>query len=220
MDESNDSPSIVDEGVKAEEEEETEDEEEEDDDDHDDEEEEEDDEEEGKKPHRLAWLWMLLLLLAVLGVLGYVFKDKLTNYYHQWRESKQPVEQIVTTDGQSDETSEPVTVDETGPAAEESEPVEEPVVEVYTPEVLKQTADGKYDYIRFEPGHFYAIAGSLPNETDAERHIRHKKLDQYSPKIVLQDGVKNLRVCIGIFNTEEEAEQFAKGINSGYWVLK
>ena len=35
-----------------------------------------------------------------------------------------------------------------------------------------------------------------------------------------QDGVKNLRVCIGVFNTEAEAESFAKGINSGYWVLK
>ena len=160
------------------------------------------------------------MLLAVLGALGYIFKDKLTDYYHQWRESKQSVEQVVTTDQQSDETTGTVAAEGMEPAVDESEPVEEPVAEVYTPEVLKQTADGKYDYIRFEPGHFYAIAGSLPNETDAERHIRQKKLDQYSPKIVLQDGVKNLRVCIGIFDTEEEAEQFAKGINSGYWVLK
>ena len=52
-----------------------------------------------------------------------------------------------------------------------------------------------------------------------ERHIRQKNLDQYSPVIVVQEG-KNLRVCIGVFDTEEEAEQFAKGVNSQYWVLK
>jgi hypothetical protein len=52
------------------------------------------------------------------------------------------------------------------------------------------------------------------------RHIRQKKLDQYSPKILKQDGVSNLRVCIGVFNTEEEAESFAKGVSASYWVLK
>jgi hypothetical protein len=163
-------------------------------------------------------LWILLLLLAVLGTLGYIFKDKLTDCYHQWRESKRSVEQTVAADEQLDETAEPVTVEE--PVADEPETVEEPVPEVYKPEVLKQTADGKYDYVRFEPGHFYAIAGSFPGEADVERHIRQKGLDQYSPVIVKQDGAKNLRVCIGIFDTEEEAEQFAKGVNSGYWVLK
>ena len=85
---------------------------------------------------------------------------------------------------------------------------------------LSKTADGKYDYVRFESGHYYAIAGSFPGEADVERHIRLKNLDQYSPVIVKQDGVKNLRVCIGIFDTEEEAEQFAKGVSSQYWVLK
>ena len=98
--------------------------------------------------------------------------------------------------------------------------METPESEPYTPEVIKKTADKKYDYIQFESGHFYAIAGSFPNEGDAVRHIRQKKLDQYSPVLVKQDGAKNLRVCIGVFDTEEEAETFAKGINSSYWVLK
>jgi hypothetical protein len=210
VEENNDSSSEVDEDVKAD------DEEDEADDDDDDDEEKDDD---GKKRHHLAWLWILFLLLAALGALGYIFKDKLTDYYHQWRENKQSVEQVVEPEQQADVTAEPA-AEEVEPAAEEPETVEEPVVETYTPEVLKQTADGKYDYIRFEPGHYYAIAGSFPVESDVERHIRHKNLDQYSPKIVLQDGVKNLRVCIGIFDTEEEAEQFAKGVNPQYWVLK
>ena len=68
-----------------------------DDEDEDDEEEDyEDDDDDEKKRHRLAWLWILLLILAVLGVLGYIFKDTITDYYHQWKEKKQPVEQVVT----------------------------------------------------------------------------------------------------------------------------
>jgi nucleoid DNA-binding protein len=193
-----------------------------DDEDEDDEEdEEEDDDDDEKKRHRLAWLWILLLILAVLGALGYIFKDKITDYYHQWKEKKQPVEQAVTTDEAVNETvAEPETFVEPETVENEPETVEEPAPETYTPEVMKQTADGKYNYVRFEPGHFYAIAGSFPGEADVERHIRQKKLDQYSPVIVKQDGVSNLRVCIGIFDTEEEAESFAKGVSSSYWVLK
>ncbi|MBQ6155752.1 MAG: hypothetical protein IJK22_04040 [Bacteroidales bacterium] len=193
-----------------------------DDEDEDDEEdEEEDDDDDEKKRHRLAWLWILLLILAVLGALGYIFKDKITDYYHQWKEKKQPVEQVVTTDEAVNETvAEPETFVEPETVENEPETVEEPTPETYTPEVMKQTADGKYNYVRFESGHFYAIAGSFPGEADVERHIRQKKLDQYSPVIVKQDGVSNLRVCIGIFDTEEEAESFAKGVSSSYWVLK
>ena len=192
-----------------------------DDEDEDDEEDEKEDDDDEKKRHRLAWLWILLLILAVLGVLGYIFKDTITDYYHQWKEKKQPVEQAVTTDKAVNETvAEPETFVEPETVENEPETVEEPAPETYTPEVMKQTADGKYNYVRFEPGHFYAIAGSFPGEADVERHIRQKKLDQYSPVIVKQDGVSNLRVCIGIFDTEEEAESFAKGVSSSYWVLK
>ena len=111
-------------------------------------------------------------------------------------------------------------VEDATPVEEEPQPEELSEPEVYTPAVVKQSADTKYDYIQFEKGHYYVIAGSFPTESDVLRHIRQKKLDQYSPKILKQDGVKNLRVCIGIFNNEAEAEQFAKGVDSKYWVLK
>ena len=193
----------------------------EDDNDDDEDDDNEEEEEEIKKRHSLAWLWIILLLLVVLGVLGYIFKDKLLGYYQQWKDRKQPVEQVV----ESQETPEgTATVDEAAdsavPAEELPEIEEEPEPEAFTPTVIKQSSDGKYDYIRFEKGHYYAIAGSFPSEIDVIRHIRQKKLDQYSPKILKQDGVTNLRVCIGVFNTEEEAESFAKGVNSSYWVLK
>ena len=85
---------------------------------------------------------------------------------------------------------------------------------------LKRTADSKYPYIRYEAGHFYTIVGSLPSEGDAVRHIRNRGLDQYEPKLVMQNGVGNIRVCIGIFDSEEEAEAFAKGTGLKYWILK
>jgi len=192
-----------------------------DDDDEDDEDEYDEDDEPEKKKHHLAWLWILLLLIAVLAALGFVFKDKLLDYYHQWQEKKHPVEQVAEPQETPEATA---TIDEVTepaePVEEPQETVEEPEPETYTPVVIKQSSDGKYDYIRFEKGHYYAIAGSFPNESDVIRHIRQKNLDQYSPKILKQDGVSNLRVCIGVFDTEDEAERFANGVNASCWILK
>ncbi len=215
-DEKEEEPETEDEEEEKEDENEKDEKEDEEDDDDD------DDEKDKRKHHKLAWLWVILLLLIVLGVLGYIFKDKLLNIIHQWKDKKQPVEQPVVPSDSVNESTVDYTdsLAQTEPAEESLETTETPEPEVYTPEVIKKTADSKYDYIQFEPGHFYAIAGSFPSEADVVRHIRQKHLDQYSPVIVKQDGVKNLRVCIGVFDTEAEAEQFAKGVSSQYWVLK
>ena len=199
------------------------------DDDDDNEEEEDDDDDDDddeKKHHKLAWLWILLLLLIALGALGFVFKDRIWNYYQQWKDKKHLVEQEVTSEATVEENQTATFEEE--PAVEEVEPVEEEIPEVVeepapksvAPTPVKSTSDGKYDYIRFEQGHYYVIVGSFPTETDVERHIRNKRLGQYSPKIVKQEGVKNLRVCIGVFDTEAAAEQFAKTTNQNYWILK
>ena len=207
------------------------DEEKDDDDDNEEDEEEDDDDDDDddddeKKHHKLAWLWILLLLLIALGALGFVFKDRIWNYYQQWKDKKHPVEQEVTSEATVEENQTATFEEE--PAVEEVETVEEEIPEVVeepapksvTPTSVKSTSDGKYDYIRFEQGHYYVIVGSFPTETDVERHIRNKRLGQYSPKIVKQEGVKNLRVCIGVFDTEAAAEQFAKTTNQNYWILK
>jgi len=219
-DEKEEEPETEDE--EEEKEDENEKDEKEDDDDDEEDDDDDDDEKDKRKHHKLAWLWVILLLLIVLGVLGYIFKDKLLNIIHQWKDKKQPVEQPVVPSDSVNESTVDYTdsLAQTEPAEESLETTETPEPEVYTPEVIKKTADSKYDYIQFEPGHFYAIAGSFPSEADVVRHIRQKHLDQYSPVIVKQDGVKNLRVCIGVFDTEAEAEQFAKGVSSQYWVLK
>ena len=172
--------------------------------------------------HR-KWLWWLLvlLLLGALGAAGYLFRDKLTPVYENVKEKFSKKEKVETpTEAETIEVVTPVE------EAEEMEPAEEPVEEVaeetpaYTPEVVKRTADDKYPYIRYESGHYYAIVGSLPSEGDAVRHIRNRGLDKYEPKLVMQNGVGNIRVCIGIFDSEEEAEAFAKGTGLKYWILK
>lgn len=192
-----------------------------------DEDEDDDDEDDDeKKHHKHAWLWILLLLLIALGALGFVFKDRIRSYYQQWKDKKQPVEQEVTqeetdVDNQTATFDEEPVVEEVEAVEEETrEVVEEPAPKPVAPAPVKSTSDGKYDYIRFEQGRYYVIVGSFPTESDVERHIRNKKLGQYSPTIVKQDGVTNLRVCIGVFDTEAAAEQFAKTTNQNYWILK
>jgi len=181
----------------------------------DDDDEKDDENDKSPKKHRSWWWLFVLLILIALGVSGYLFRQQLTDAFNKIKEkATAPKEAVVT--------EEPETVaEDTATYEEETTVAEDTVVEpeVYTPEVVRNTASGNYPVIRYEPGHFYVIAGSLPNEQDAVRHIKQRNLDQYEPKIVMQPGA-NLRVCIGIFDTEEEAETFAKNVNPKYWVLK
>ncbi|MCR4966028.1 MAG: hypothetical protein K6A41_10280 [Bacteroidales bacterium] len=163
------------------------------------------------KRKRRIWPWILvLLLLAIAGVLIYLLRGQLKDLINKLQNKKEPViEQIVE--------SEP---EEATPVIQEDTIVEEETPVIYTPDTLKMSADQKYPYIHFEEGHFYVIAGSFPSEKDAERHIRQTGLDKYSPSLVLQDGVSNIRICIGIFPTEEEGLAYIDSINKRYWVLK
>ena len=167
------------------------------------------------KKHRNHWWLFILIIMISLGVLGYLFRQQLLIAFNYLKERISAPKEAVVTEEPETAAEDTATYEEEITIAEDT--VVEP--EVYTPEVVRNTASGNYPVIRFEPGHFYVIAGSLPNEQDAVRHIRQRNLDQYEPKIVMQPGA-NLRVCIGIFDTEEEAVTFAKNINPKYWVLK
>ena len=190
------------------------------------EEKDEQEEKEEKKPakrtkkKRRSWWWLfVLLILIALGVLGYLFRQQLTDTFHRIKmEFTATDEEVISEEDEAAVDEETATYEEETQEAQEEEVATEP--EVYSPEVMRTTANGNYPVIRFEQGHYYVIAGSLPTEQDAVRHIKQRNLDQYEPKIVLQNGVSNLRVCIGIFDTEEEAETFAKNVNPKYWVLK
>ena len=171
-----------------------------------------------RKKKRRSWWWLIILLILIaLGVLGYLFRQQLTDTFHRIKMEFSPTDEEVITEEDEAVHEETATYEEETQEAQEEEVATEP--EVYTPEVVRTTANGNYPVIRFEQGHYYVIAGSLPTEQDAVRHIKQRNLDQYEPKIVMQQGA-NLRVCIGIFDTEEEAETYAKSVNKNYWVLK
>ena len=171
-----------------------------------------------RKKRRSLWWLLVLIILIVLGVLGYLFRQQLSDTFLRIKMEFNPTDEEVITEEDEEVAEATATYEEVTPQEKEEEVVPEP--EVYTPEEVRTTATGNYPVIRFEQGHYYVIAGSLPTEQDAVRHIKQRNLDQYEPKIVMQNGVSNLRVCIGIFDTEEEAETYAKSVNKNYWVLK
>ncbi len=163
-------------------------------------------------PHKhrsLRWLFILIIVIAV-AVIGLLFRHQIMDAVQRIQHKTEAPAVPALDESVADYPSEEEMTNETADIA--SEP--------WSPETVKSTADGRYNYIRFETGRFYVIAGSLTNEKDAELHIRQKGLDAHSPYLLLQDNVSNIRVCIGIFDTEEEAESFAKSINQHYWVLK
>lgn len=170
-----------------------------------------------REKRRSLWWLLVLIILIVLGVLGYLFRQQLSDTFLRIKMEFNPTDEEVITEEDEEVAEATATYEEVTPEEKEEEVVPEP--EVYTPEEVRTTATGNYPVIRFEQGHYYVIAGSLPTEQDAVRHIKQRNLDQYEPKIVMQPGA-NLRVCIGIFDTEEEAETFAKNVNPKYWVLK
>ena len=159
------------------------------------------------KRKRRIWPWiLLLLLLAAAAVLFFLLRQQVQDILNHLPHKKS-TEQVTE---QQPEEADAVLPEDTLTL---DEIVEDTVPEPYTPDTLRLTADKKYPYIQFEQGHFYVIAGSFQSEKDVETHIRQTGLAQYSPTLVLQDGVKNIRICIGIYPTEEEAQAFIDSIN-------
>lgn len=184
-----------------------------------------------KKKRNLIWLFILIVVIAA-AILIYLFKAPIQSSIHRLLEKMDKTEQIAEpADVQPAETAVPEEefAPESDAAKEETIVEEEAAGEemvakkesaTYLPEVVKTTVDGKYQYIRFEDGHFYVIAGSFKTEKGLENLVRQNRLDSYHPTFVLQEGVSHIRVCIGIFDTEKEALAFAKNTNLKCWVLK
>ena len=75
-------------------------------------------------------------------------------------------------------------------------------------------------YIPYQKGYYYIIAGSFVTEESALLHIKQKKLDSNNAKLIKHPQSPRIRVCIGIFDNEEEANKKAFSLNEKYWVLK
>lgn len=209
---------------------EIEDEDEDKDDDDDD-----DNDNKGKRKRRWeVWLF-ILIILASIGVLAALFDDELVHLYQKIIDKKETNTELTTPSDTTDneeisslETTSNEELEEEVEEVEEDEEDEE-VIEPSTEETIVQEVKSNSNptatnenipIIDFESGKFYVIAGSFIKQSDAELHIKQKSLQRYNAKIVKQNGNNRLRVCIGIFDTENEAINFAAKIDKNYWVLK
>ncbi|MCL2246311.1 MAG: hypothetical protein FWC10_04270 [Lentimicrobiaceae bacterium] len=75
-------------------------------------------------------------------------------------------------------------------------------------------------YLSYQKGLYYIIAGSFVTEESALLHINQKKLDKYHAKLIVHPDNPRIRICIGIFDNEEDAIQNAVQTDKNYWVLK
>ena len=80
--------------------------------------------------------------------------------------------------------------------------------------------ESKDIYLPYQSGKYYVIAGSFTKEEDALRHIKQKKLEKYHAKIIVQPDNPRKRVCVGVFDNEKDAINFAAQTDKNYWVLK
>lgn len=188
-----------------------------------------------KKKHGWIWLLLVLLLLAAAGTAGYLYRTEVSAWLH---EAKVWCQDFISE--KLDGTK--VEADTDTPAVEEPLPAESPddvalqdtlsdtaamdVVEIHEfapeaePAPIVTTADNKYRIVGFQMGKFYVVHGSFSSETDCEKHIRIAGFDKYNPMIVKQSGNSHLRVCLGVFPTEAEAQEFIDRHQLKAWILK
>lgn len=197
-------------------------------------EEEEEEEDKGKRKRRWEIWLFIFIILASIGVLAALFDDELIYLYQKIIDKRKTNTELTTPSDVTDNDEIPnlkttpneevdeeaATVDEAIESTTEEVIPEETTAQEVKPAPKPTATNENIPIIEFESGKFYVIAGSFVKQSDAELHIKHKSLQRYNAKIVKQNGNNRLRVCIGIFDTENEAINFAAKIDKNYWVLK
>lgn len=198
------------------------------------EEEEEEEEDKGKRKRRWEIWLFIFIILASIGVLAALFDDELIYLYQKIIDKRKTNTELTTPSDVTDNDEIPNlkttpneevdeeadTVDEAIESTTEEVIPEETIAQEVKPAPKPTATNENIPIIEFESGKFYVIAGSFIKQSDAELHIKQKSLQRYNAKIVKQNGNNRLRVCIGIFDTENEAINFAAKIDKNYWVLK
>ncbi len=197
-------------------------------DDENDDEKDDEDETDDQKRKKRPWLVVLIIVLiaALLAAAAYYFREQLTELYQQYfgpkateQVNEEPIQDTpstadidtIATDSLEVETDSLSTM-------ENSDNIEEEIVS--EPTVINQLPDGENFFIDYEKGKFYVIVGSFRSEKEVREHIKSRKLEQYNPKVVLQQNSKNMRICIGIFDSEPAADSYGRSTGLNYWVLK
>ena len=192
-----------------------------------DEEKDEDETEEQERKKR-PWLVILIIVLivALLAAAAYYFREQLTELYQQYF-NKENTEQV--TEEPTQDTPATVDIDTIGTDSlnveadslsiiDGTENIEEETVS--EPTIVNQLPDGEKFFIDYEKGKYYVIVGSFRSEKEVREHIKSRKLEQYNPKVVLQQNSKNMRICIGVFDSEPAADSYGRSTGLNYWVLK
>jgi len=196
-----------------------------------------------KKHHKVAIiLTILLVILFALGAIGYFYwipieltvKDIIHQYF-----SKEPVQttEVTETPSEFDIFNQ---VNENGCCKKEimlipflpgyEQNVDTSSVEkesLSTGEItsseeapILSPSTTEFSKTLFQKGKYYVIAGSFISEKDAALHIKERSLQHLNPILLYQEGNNRIRVCVGIYNSEQEANDFVNKIKRNYWVLK
>lgn len=187
-------------------------------------------EEEQEPRKKRAWviIMLILLIVALLAAAAYYFRDQLSAWYQQYF-SKENTEQVTETTGEEfpsiatiDTSATETNPDSLGLQSDSAQTaaIDENIPTEPVPAVTSQLPEGEKFFIDYEKGKHYVIVGSFRSEKEVREHIKSRKLEQYNPKVVLQQNSKNLRICIGVFDTEAAADSYGRSTGLNYWVLK
>jgi len=189
-----------------------------------------------KKKNHIGNILFLIVILISIGVLGLLFRDRIKLWINKLQipqQTEAPFKDdliFVSEDSSANNDNERIVTDDDFDFTEnESSIIEqrpEPTVEktqiqqAENQSVSVASGEIMIPHVQFEKGNFYVIAGSFIHEKDAIKHIQERGLSKYNPKLVFQKDVKNIRICIGIFQSEAEAIKFAQKNDKTYWILK
>jgi nucleoid DNA-binding protein/uncharacterized protein YpmB len=165
-----------------------------------------------RKKKKRDWIYFIIIILVAIALLGALFfKDTLSNFYKTIFVKS---EVIIATEDEKIDTSAYIShiMEE---KTEESEIIKNE--EIHPQKTISEKDDVRLTY---QKGKFYVIAGSFLKEEDALRHIKNEKLEKYHPKLIVHPESPRIRVSIGVFDNEKDADAFAEKFKKNYWVLK
>ena len=184
-----------------------------------------------KSKKRYIGLFILVILL-VLGLLGYLFKTELMGLYDHFmnkiRDNMPKTEIVVPAekvapeeDFSNDELMDTLLQDDGFSTSEEiisgNKTATHSVQQTVSNAQTEPTADDLPE-IYFESGRFYVIHGSFTSKKECLQHVRQHYFSKYSPKILRQQGSSRMRVCLKVCETEADANVFAAKFKDA-WVL-
>lgn len=183
-------------------------------------------EKEVELPHRkkrsyrtMSLILFIVLILGALVFIFYLFKDVLELQWHtyQWKKEIYP-QQVDTTLQHTREVAADFSEDSLHVSEIEGDTLfhhEESTFD-YLAEKKNASTLQKID---FESGKFYVIAGSFDTERRATEHAYLKEKQGLTPMLLYQAGTSKIRICIGIYSTEEEAFRSIE-YSKDFWILK